>query len=325
MEEHGQVLSRRWQQLAARDYQQAFEEYNRFRSQLVVPKVGPSGPEDEELVATAKLANAWLLGCDPEFVVINDKGEVVNTSNVLQHDGIVGWDHSGHVVEIRPEPSRGTYALTKKIQRVILQDPRLNKLSGKLRAGAAVKARLQRVDGMANARGERMLTLGGHIHLDLPPVGRTPGTEHAGIIKAMDCVTRQLEAVDILPKAESVTRRTDPVAVRNKYGQWGDWRPSGDVHQRTEYRVMASWLTHPWQAYTCLTLGKLAAVAPLVACEMLKGPGSYKDLQAFVEAFKSKDTNACRLSEKLFVRPIKELQFDPTTDFRQTWQTLGGL
>src|SRR6266478_2561142 len=95
----------------------------------------------------------------------------------------------------------------------------------KWRAGALIKARMARADTLTNARGERVLTLGGHVHIDQPP--DTESEEHTLRLSSLDRVTQWLEELDILPQKESIARREDPTARRHGYGKFGDWRPAG--------------------------------------------------------------------------------------------------
>src|ERR1700723_1207852 len=141
--------------------------------------------------------NTFLVGCDPEFVALNGSGQQMNLSAHLRPDGEIGYDHGGRVGELRPEATRGTYALTKRLQRLIRSNVIEGMKAAKLRAGARVNRD----------------TLGGHVHLGIPvPRGGVPG-----IVAALDRVTAVLEALDILPASESRTRRET-----GAYGGFGD-------------------------------------------------------------------------------------------------------
>jgi hypothetical protein len=305
------------------EYRDFLEQQARERERNLPPL------EDETIVATARLVNTWLVGTDPEFVVLNKDGSIYNVTGVMGQRGVVGWDHNGNVVEIRPEPAHGTYAVVKRLQKEILTNKVLAEVKGlKWRAGAALRARVNRGDALADAAGTRLLTLGGHVHLDMPPAGHS-GDPHVGEqrVEALDRITCQLEHLDILPQGESQTRRNDPNARRNGYGQFGDVRTAGGEGQRTrmEYRTMASWLFHPKVAYICLTGAKLAAVSPATALETLKTTGNaWGNLERFFSCFKTKDSNARRALEKLMEdRSVKGLQFDPDVDFKERWGELG--
>lgn len=322
-----------WDTAVARDpvrYHAAMEEYREFLEREAQERMKQTPLEDES-VMPARLVNSFLIGTDPEFVILAKDGSVYNTAGVMGQRGVVGWDHNGNVVEIRPEPAHGTYALVKRLQKEILQNRVLAEVKGmKWRAGAALRARVRAGDALANERGERLLTLGGHVHLDVPPASAGGDEEeYAARVGALDRVTRVLEHLDILPQGESQTRRSDPVARRNGYGQFGDVRTAGGEQEggrvRIEYRTMASWLFHPKTAYVCLTGAKLAAVAPSVAMETLKLRGDvWGNLQRFFGYFKGKDSNARRAVEKLMEdQSVKSLQFAPDVDFKDEWRELG--
>lgn len=249
----------------------------------------------------ARLVNPFLVGCDPEFVTTHN-GRRCNVNDHLPHEGVVGWDHNGRIAEIRPNPSRGVYRLIKTMQKVLLEEPTLQTLAHRRwRAGALY------------TDGDSTESLGGHIHIDIP------WDKKGEPVKALDALTRKLEALDILPKDESTQRRT-----HGGFGRYGDVRPgggAGDGGYRVEYRTMASWLFNPAIAFVCLSGAKLAAHAPDSAMVALKGPASYKQLIKFFELFQGKDDNADRVLERVLDRG--NLKADPDADVRKAWERLG--
>lgn len=312
-----------WNRVAgSQEYQNTLADYAYYRSQVLARLAAEQQvvPLEDETMAgnRAPLANGWLVGCDPEFVILDPvTGNLVNTEHVLPHTGPIGWDHSGFAVEFRPEPARGTFQVLKRIQ-ALVKDPTMDRLKPFVwRAGAYVKAKPRGV-----------MTLGGHVHLDMPPPNHGDGDsdEHGAVIKACDRWTALLEGLDILPKAESTARRTDPVAVRNKYGQFGDWRPAGRAGERMEYRTPASWLYDPRVAFLVLTGIKLGAVSPVTMLEKVPSSrASWAQVGAFLECFRSKDTNARRALEKLVEGRSNpsHLHTDPGVNFQEKWGNLG--
>lgn len=246
----------------------------------------------------AKLVNKFEIGCDPEFVVLDTQGRIVNVSQMTDNEGTVGWDHSGNCVELRPTQARGTWTVVKRLQTLINNPyPSLKPYQQhKWRAGAYIQTP------------SKSIAIGGHIHFGV--TGITP--ERA---KALDAVTKTMEDLEILPKSESIARRT-----HTQYGKWGDFRDdTSDKH--IEYRVMASWLSSPWTAFLALTLGKLAIVDPIGTAN-LTSCDSVKSLVRFIESFKNKDQNVDRLLFKLD-RDKSWLPFVPDADFKSAWsQTL---
>lgn len=270
-----------------------------------------------------KLANDFLIGADPEFIVLNNGQPVRLSENQIPHEGEVGWDHSGWVGEFRPAPTRGAYALVLKLRKMIRGSEVLKPLANYKWRGGAVWQGPPALEAAAPVprprNNSRRFTLGGHFHFGLPPEGH--GGDQAGHrarIQALDRVTRYLESLDVLPKAECVSRRR---SGGGEYGRWGDWRLSGD---HTEYRTQASWLFSPKTAFTCLTASKLAVAAPALAMDILKENNqSYENFRAFFEAFRFKDVNARRLLEKLVDKqPVENLQADPDEDIKKSWQRL---
>lgn len=297
----------------------------------LVVKIEAANSADEDV---SKLANNFLVGCDPEFVVV-DKPEVVYNVQTagVPHEGEVGWDHGGLVVEIRPKPAMGTYAVVKRIQGTIQKNTSLALIMDrKWRAGAAFRTKTAEtvVDPITGVRGrERLLTLGGHVHFDIAPPPTREEDEHVRRMKALDRGTTYLEKLDILPKDESTLRRIHgSKATTNdaKYGQLGDWRPArGGSHggYHIEYRTMASWLYHPKVAYMAMTLAKLCAVSPQLALDTLKARNvSYENLKALFELYRHKDDNAKRALENLLDGDIKAIQCDPDVDFKKNWKEL---
>jgi len=311
-----------WEMIAAarRRYEEAFTELTEFqRWRGTATPAKPLQPLGEEDVPSG-LINNWLIGCDPEFVVLDAAGRVVSVNNILPANGVVGYDHSGDVIEIRPEPAHGTYALVKRLQKEILTNKYLEPLANhRWRAGAYIRARVPRLGG------ERILTLGGHVHIDQPPKQYGEDEEdHDLRIDALDRGTQWLEGLDILAQSESQARRSDPNAIRNRYGQFGDWRPAGKGGRpRMEYRTMCSWLYDPRAAYLALTVAKLATQTPEITLESLKkGRYSWSGLGAWLENYRTKDTNARRALERLFDGGKRVPKMDPAAGFRDNWRSL---
>jgi hypothetical protein len=279
----------------------------------------PTLPEEEEKI-TVKLANDFLVGCDPEFCILNN-GKVMNLAEYLPKDGEVGYDHGGLEAELRPKPAKGTYALLKRLRTLIMQNDKLNPTLStyRWRSGAAV----------AIAE-NRNLTLGGHVHFGLLPRGLDPtdkdGAKFDTRIKALDRATKFMEALDILPRDESALRRDkgDRQNAAQQYGKWGDVRAAGADNKHIEYRTMASWLYDPKTAYLALTTAKLACAAPQLTLDTLKSNNySFQNFVNFYEVFRHKDTNAKRALEKLLDnKAVKDVQGIPDVHFRDVWEKL---
>lgn len=274
-----------------------------------------------------RFANTFLVGCDPEFVVLNN-GAYENLPGFLPQQGPIGFDHGGIVGEFRPEPAKGTYTVLKRLQELIASPTMDRVRNRKWRAGAVVKAVVpaQLRAAHVGRDGNRTITLGGHVHFDFPGAGRGADTHLFNErLNAWGRLTRLLERLDILPRVESEQRRAEAVRAGQHYGALDDWRPAGDHDRRVEYRAMPSWLYHPKVAFLALTGAKLAAVAPQMALDTLKfRQPSFNDLCAFFELFRHRDHNARRVLEKLLdAKDIRRVHADPDADFKENWGELG--
>lgn len=243
-------------------------------------------------MVSGSMLNKFLVGCDPEFAAIAGDGKQMNLSSYIRHDGEIGFDHGGRVGEFRPEPTRGTYALTKKLHRLINSAPIRALNAAKLKAGA-------------KAFND---SLGGHVHFGfpVPPLGDPR-------ITALDTVTRTMEQLDILPRQECINRR------RGNYGRFGDIRDSGG---HLEYRTMASWLLDPKVAFLCLTAAKLAC-CDTETTDVLARVTSFEGLADWFRRYRTKDINARRVVDRVVPLGHKAVQIPPDVDFRENWRELG--
>lgn len=276
--------------------------------QFIAPPELVSVPESKPVEETVKVINPFLVGCDPEFIVLN-QGKHQNMNGMFQKAGPIGWDHQGDVLEVRPAPAKSVCTLLRHIKDILFQTKSLS--SYKLRAGAFYQT------------DARLIGLGGHIHLDVPyrdldGYGVDKNIPHR--IAALDSVTKLLEQLDILPRNESLKRRAAFVGNNegNKYGSYGDAR-SADTANRLEYRTMASWLFSPISTLCCLTAGKLACAEPKATItELSTGRVSSGKLIRFFERF-ADDHDAKLVIEKLLEPGIK-LQRDPDMNILEVWE-----
>lgn len=266
------------------------------------------------------MINNFLVGCDPEFAALDGQGQQINLTDKLRVEGEIGYDHNGRLGELRPKPAKGTYALVKRLHKLINSETVRNLQAAKLRAGARVGRD----------------TLGGHVHLgfempayrpieyDLNPQGqiqydatgnvRLRQTTPDARITALDRVTRVLENLDILPREESISRR------RGNYGKFSDVR---DSNGHLEYRTMASWLFDPKVAYLCLTGAKLAAADAEGTLESLREDASFQSFVGWFDRYKRKDANARRAVERVLDQGHRGVQVSPDVDFRERWREIG--
>lgn len=238
------------------------------------------------------LLNDFLLGADPEFAIINN-GHLQRGREPERYSPW-GLDHGAWVIEPHPKPDKSVRQLVKNI-RVAMNDFAVNAPLGTWRAGAYLHYP------------ERNLTLGGHVHLDLP--------KHTDDqITALDTFTNHLEHLNILPTQECNNRREEGAG----YGRWSDIRAE---HGHFEYRTMCSWLFSQRVTKICLTGAKLCMVDPEGPATMGRpNTASLTKLHAFFERFKRKDDDVDWLLESDILR--KKLVVNPSKDLREVWKVI---
>jgi Phage phiEco32-like COOH.NH2 ligase-type 2 len=241
----------------------------------------------------ASMLNDFLVGCDPEFGALDGSGVQMNLARHFRSNGEIGYDHGGRVGEFRPEPTKGTYALVKKLHRIINSPVLAAVGAAKLKAGARI----------GND------SLGGHVHF-----GTSPQECSAARLLALNRLTLLFERLDILPQAESTTRR------QGGYGRLSDIRDSGG---HLEYRTMASWLLDPKVAFLCLTGAKLAYCDWEGTAASLEKVTSFEGLGDWFRRYRTKDINARRVVDRIVPLGHKAVQVYPDVDFRENWRQLG--
>ncbi|OCT14220.1 hypothetical protein A8709_25645 [Paenibacillus pectinilyticus] len=188
---------------------------------------------DHSLAKELERKERAMLGCDPEFLLMNPQGKVVFADRFLMRSGAVGCDAivlSGHRVilplaELRPQPSVEPLQLAKHVRRTMglaarkIHDESLAWLSG----GMPVKG----------------YPLGGHIHFS-----RCWMNSH--LLRALDAYL----ALPLVMIEDESTRSRRP-----RYGFLGDFRKKS--HGGFEYRTLPSWLTTPEITKGVFTLAAL--------------------------------------------------------------------
>lgn len=264
---------------------------------MAKPEAQASEVEETDM---SRFVNNFEIGADPEFVVLwGANGALKNVADLGQ--GEVGFDHSGKCAELRPEKAKGAFTLVKRMRELLTACPTLERYrnsSFKWRSGAYFSGQGGPV------------ALGGHIHFNIPACKFPKDGANA-----LDRVTQFFEATDILPRAESASRRT-----RSEYGKYSQVR-TDTPDQHVEYRTMASWLYDPWVALLALTSAKLAVVSPETVLDNLPEAkeASRRDLLTFLGRFRGKDINADRLLHKL-ERGAHWLDVKPDADIKEAWE-----
>ncbi|MDR6549630.1 putative amidoligase domain-containing protein [Paenibacillus qinlingensis] len=190
---------------------------------------------DQSLTKELERKERVMLGCDPEFLLVNPQGKVVFADRFLTREGAVGSDAivlSGHRVilplaELRPQPSVDPLQLVKNVR-----------VTMGIAARKITDHSLAWCSGGMPVRG---YPLGGHIHFS-----RCWMNVH--LLRVLD---NYLALPLILIEDESTRGR------RPKYGYLGDFRKKS--HGGFEYRTLPSWLQSP-----TITRGVFALAALLV-------------------------------------------------------------
>lgn len=237
------------------------------------------------------LLNDFKLGADPEFVLYNNTGNILPSVHPEKYSPW-GIDHGGWVVEPHPKPALSVRELVQNLKTAMNDYATVAPQCDKWRAGAYLKPE------------QRVITLGGHVHIDKP---RHTDAQAA----ALDIFTKHLEALDILPKQECVERRG-----AGNYGRWSDFRVE---HGHFEYRTMPSWLFSQRVTKICLLGTKLTVVDPDAPYEVMGRPtgASLLKLKAFFERFKGKDDDVDWILATGVLN--RKLNLKPDRDLRDVW------
>ncbi|MCR8641625.1 hypothetical protein NV379_03050 [Paenibacillus sp. N1-5-1-14] len=176
---------------------------------------------------------SFLLGADPEFLLMNEQGKVVAASNYMERAGEVGCDAivlRGQrlilpLAELRPEPSAEPRELVRNLRRTMLV--------------AAEIIDNQALKWIAGGMPVKGFPLGGHIHF-------------SGVM-LQSSLLRTLDNYLALPLF--MIENDLDLRRRPRYGSLGDFRRQ--PHGGFEYRTLPSWLGSPTVTKGVLALAKL--------------------------------------------------------------------
>lgn len=146
------------------------------------------------------------------------------------------------------------------------------------------------------------------MHFDVPAIG--PATA-----SALNRILDALERLDILDSRESKWRRDNPNIM---YGKPKHYDAIRECDGHMEYRPPASWLDSPGQALAVLTAMKLAAHAPGSAKWNPENPKV--EFMSWLCYWGNLDVDAWLLNRLIAKRGFKEVQADPSKDFKPNWR-----
>jgi len=176
--------------------------------------------------------NDTVIGADPEFLLFDDKGNVVRANNVLGYQGLLGCD--GAMAEIRPKPAIVPEDFIDNI-RSIFENTDLTApiKSYDWRAGCYYKDSV------------RDYPVGGHLHIGNPSqIAGLSMENRERFFKVVNKIIDELLSIPMI-KIDGVSlgraRRTE--CANGKYGYFGELRL---CNGRLEHRTLSGlWLMHP--------------------------------------------------------------------------------
>lgn len=183
-----------------------------------------------------------IIGCDPEFVIVNDKGIAVYADTVLDANGNTKWDKlgsDGPCAELRPDPSEDVSKVLKNIELLL-----------KNKSGAITDYKWIGGASYKHPNMDRRYVIGGHIHLGRP--ADVVKKDNQDLYACQRAITRVLDELIGIPLIRIDTPM--PTERRKEYGKFGDVR--ADLH-KIEWRVPSGiWLVHPTIARAVLSATK---------------------------------------------------------------------
>lgn len=236
---------------------------------------------DEELVFPGALSsvNRFLVGADPEFVLVEPKAYAAGLSSAYVHASTMkfrtgqayGADGSGRQVEIRPKASRSALKV-------------LASMMSTLRWMAIMTPGTRKLDWHAGAY-KFSDGLGGHVHFGRKSptsmvIGRATEQDE---VRALDAICETFLLLGIYPMAEMNARR------KTQYGKLGDIRKQTYGY---EYRTFPSWMDNPWSAYLSLTCAKLAVVDPTLVERIERDSKQGNRIENLLAYYQGRDDDA---------------------------------
>jgi len=191
-----------------------------------------------------------LIGCDPEFLLFDNDGNVVRANSILRKNGKIGSD--GAMIEVRPDPETSPIKLVKNMKD-IFKDRDLTESIRNFKWKASIYYK----DAI------RDYPVGGHIHLGNPEgISVLTNTSKTFLFSVLNKIMDELLSLPMI-KLDGTdlgkSRRSDcQMAMGNNgYGYYGEWRPCDG---RLEHRTLSGlWLMHPLIAKSVLGTAKAIA------------------------------------------------------------------
>lgn len=183
-----------------------------------------------------------VIGGDPEFLLINEKGSVKYAKSINGFNKTDELGSDGPWAEVRPKPAIKVENFVKNIKEILCKHPN-KKLIDKYQwlGGCFHKGE---IIGDPYHSSPRALEIGGHIHIGTPlrlaKQIELLGNQYRD--SAYSCLKKVLDEYVSIP-AMRIDGMEKAILRRQKYGGFRDIRTN---HGRLEYRTLSGeWLTHP--------------------------------------------------------------------------------
>lgn len=255
-----------------------------------------SPEERQPRLGSPRRLNHFCIGSDPEFSLVDELGRRVEAYPMGVMVGTaVGADQNERLVELRPTPSTSVVEHVASILAELRWFYRTHEIAGRCawRSGAYFGD-----DGV-----------GGHIHF-----GRKSSLRQDEIA-ALNALTICMARAEMFPLDEW-NRRILGDRRGQVYGRLGDTRLQ---RHGFEYRTLPSWLNTPEQAFTVLTLSKLALLDPTLVIPWTKDVLHAREhFLLLAKYYKGRDDDALILYKLLQERWAK-CASPVVADFRPEW------
>jgi hypothetical protein len=190
--------------------------------------------KDEQNIWVSTGVHDTVIGADPEFLLFDEKGNVVRANNVMSKVGVLGCD--GAMAEIRPEPSISPEGLIKNIKSVFSNKKLTNPIT-----------KYDWVAGCYYRDDSRDYPMGGHIHIGNPlKVARMTLNKREIFFNVLNKIMDELLSIPCIRLDNDMgnKRRTQcQMSNTGGWGYFGEWRTCDG---RLEHRTLSGmWLMHP--------------------------------------------------------------------------------
>jgi len=198
----------------------------------------------------SKTIQTTLIGADPEFLLFDNKGDVVHANNHLSKPGLVGSD--GAMIEVRPEPSTTPEGLVQNIKYIFSNQELMRDVQD-----------FQWLAAVYYKNDQRDYPVGGHIHLGNPvSIKKLSGPQKHFMFGVFNKILDELLSLPMIKldgqDLGECRRSKCKMAMGNRgFGYYGEWRPCDG---RLEHRTLSGlWLMHPSVAEAVLGTAKAIA------------------------------------------------------------------